>query len=426
MNPFQQKSRRHWRRLAGCVLFLGLPIMNDAIAQDAPVIQRDGAADRKVLPLTGDAGMQVVPGDSLPEGVMNLLLEGTNLWMKGKIGEAVATYDAVERRVGGIDAPWARDLVVAVLAGKGTGLLLMGKNREAIAVCDEIDRRFGQDDAFRDKVAAALAFKVTVLWQEGRNGEAIAAADEIDRRFGQDDAIDMRERVASALAVKGVILWMEGGSEEAVAVLDAINRRFGTGNPPRRRVAAALFAKSVILREQGKIGEAIAVLDDFDRHFGEDDAPGARELVLVALVAKSEMLGGQGGVSPFLHYVSKREVTEEEAGQALAVHDEIDRRFGRDDAPSMRALVADALNGKARMLREWGRREEAIAVYDDIIRRFGEDDAPGAHEEVSLARLCKGEILEEQGGSAEAAAVRDGASRCLDAPPPDPIAPAHP
>ena len=68
--------------------------------------------------------------------------------------------------------------------------------------------------------------------------------------------------------------------------------------------------------------------------------------------------------------------------EEIAVYDEIDRRFGKDESPSVRERVAGGLVNKGFRLGALGRSEEAIAVYDEIDRRFSKDESPGVREQV--------------------------------------------
>ena len=94
------------------------------------------------------------------------------------------------------------------------------------------------------------------------------------------------------------------------------------------KIAQYLFAKGVTLGALGKSEEAIAVYDEIDRRFGKDESPGVRAQVAKGLVNKGVTLGALG-----------------KSEEAIAVYDEIDRRFGKDESPGVREKVAMALNG---------------------------------------------------------------------------------
>jgi hypothetical protein len=74
--------------------------------------------------------------------------------------------------------------------------------------------------------------------------------------------------------------------------------------------------------------------------------------------------------------------------EAIAVYDEIDRRFGQDDTYGVREEIARALLDKGlTLLERQGKSVEAIAVYDEIVRHFGKDDTPSVRKLVTFARV---------------------------------------
>ena len=160
------------------------------------------------------------------------------------------------------------------------------------------------------------------------------------------------------------------------------------------KIAQYLFAKGVTLGALGKSEEAIAVYDEIDRRFGKDESPGVREQVAGGLFNKGATLGALG-----------------KSEEAIAVYDEIDRRFGKDESPGVRERVAMGLFNKGGRLGALGKSDEAIAVYDEIDRRFGKDESPGVRERVAKGLFNKGVRLGVLGKSDEAIAVYDEIDR---------------
>jgi tetratricopeptide (TPR) repeat protein len=148
--------------------------------------------------------------------------------------------------------------------------------------------------------------------------------------------------------------------------------------------------KGVDLRELKRGEEAIAVCDELIRRFGEADDPALREGVARGLLNKG---------------VDLRELKREE--EAIAVYDELIRRFGEADDPTFRRYVVGALFNKGVVLDELKRMEEAIVVYDELIRPFGEADDPALREWVARGLFNKGVDLGELGRMEEAIAVYD-------------------
>ncbi len=155
-------------------------------------------------------------------------------------------------------------------------------------------------------------------------------------------------------------------------------------------LASYLLAKGVTLGELGRSEEAIALYDQVDQRFGKDESAGVREQVARALCNKGFALGALGR-------------SEEE----IALYDQIDQRFGKDEAAGVREKVAGALFNKGITLGALGRSEEAIALYDQVDQRFGKDEAVRIREKVAGALFNEGVTLEALGRSEEAIALYD-------------------
>jgi tetratricopeptide (TPR) repeat protein len=137
----------------------------------------------------------------------------------------------------------------------------------------------------------------------------------------------------------------------------------------REQVVRGLVNKGGMLARLDKPKEAIAVYDEIDRRFGKDESPGVREQVARGLFGKGITFG-------------KLDKREEE----IAVYDEIDKRFGKDESPGVREQVAGGLFSKGITLGKLDKCEEEIAVFDEIDRRFGKDESRGVRERVAKAR----------------------------------------
>ncbi len=91
--------------------------------------------------------------------------------------------------------------------------------------------------------------------------------------------------------------------------------------------------------------------------------------------------------------------------EAIALYDEVVRRFADAKEPFFRERVANALSGKGNALRVLGRNEEAIAIYDSVVSRFADAKEPALREEVAKALVKKGFVLGTLHRSDEAIAV---------------------
>jgi len=160
--------------------------------------------------------------------------------------------------------------------------------------------------------------------------------------------------------------------------------------PPKEelvsRVTQVLLEPLSALRRRPE--EAIAVYDEVVRRFGNDTAPDIRASAAEALCNKGEVL-------------YDRNRTEE----AIAAYNEVESRFGGETAPDIRAQVARALFGRGTVLAKKGRRIGAIAVYDEMVRRFGDDPAPDIRASVAEALFNKGEVLYVRNRTEEAIAA---------------------
>jgi tetratricopeptide (TPR) repeat protein len=322
---------------------------------------------------------------------LTLFNKSVALGQQGKIEEAIAVYEEIDRRFGQDAALDMRELVAMALFNKGLHLAQLGKSGQAIAIYDEVDRRFSQSGlpGIRQSVAVALINKGMLLVQQGQNGEALAVYEEIDRRFGRDDSPGGGEQVAKALGNKGVLLGQQDKSGEALAVYEEIDRRFGRDVLPsvRDQVAKALINKSTILKQRGKTEEEFAVYEEIDRRFGQDASPGMRRWVTAALFNKGLTLRKQG-----------------KTREAIAVFEEIERRFGQDASPGVFGLVAEVLVYKASTLYEFhDDAAGALAILNQVLARCSNSPEPALQEACSDALQDSVEPLLVLGKAREAA-----------------------
>jgi tetratricopeptide (TPR) repeat protein len=69
--------------------------------------------------------------------------------------------------------------------------------------------------------------------------------------------------------------------------------------------------------------------------------------------------------------------------EAIAVYDEVVKRYGEASELTLRETVANALYDKGLTLEELNRSEEAIAVYDEVVKRYGESSELSLRETVA-------------------------------------------
>lgn len=134
-----------------------------------------------------------------------------------------------------------------------------------------------------------------------------------------------------------------------------------------------MLTKAATLGQLGRNQEAIAILDEVDRRYREDDSSAVREQVAIALVNKGLRLDQLG-----------------RSQEEIAVYEEIDRRYSMDGSPALREQVAIALFNKGVTLGQLDCSDEAIAVYNEIDRRYSDDNSPALREQVVNALVNKG------------------------------------
>ena len=132
-----------------------------------------------------------------------------------------------------------------------------------------------------------------------------------------------------------------------------------SGVSPELSDASGLMERALALAEDDRLQDAVAVWDEVIRKFGKSDSPADREQVLQALVNKGSALGGLGRVE-----------------EALAVLDEVVRRFGEDNGDANQLALATALSSKGGMLNNLDRHTEALAAWNEVTRRFGKSRVP--------------------------------------------------
>jgi len=298
-----------------------------------------------------------------------------------------------------------------VLLEKGRTLFQQKHYDDAIAVFDYIDKHFGRsrDANIREKVATALGLKGLALSGKGYRGKAIEIWEEADRRYRKDGNPDVRVRLSQllynriytlvGLSIRGPYKNQQAEFDAAMVTFNEFDQRYGKDKDPaiREMAAWALFQKAMALVHRQKdehtdtcdfspyrTKEAVAVIDEMVRRYGEDKEPSVRAVLAKALFEK-------GGI---FYQIGK---TQEEN----AVYDELDRRFGQDEAPDVRVIVIEGLVGKAwRLVQKANTHDHteddyapAISIMDEIVERFGKDNNAKVQEQVIDVLLKKADIL---------------------------------
>ncbi len=136
--------------------------------------------------------------------------------------------------------------------------------------------------------------------------------------------------------------------------------------------AFACFTEAYALVQLNRTEEAVAVYDDVIKRFGDSKESALQDQVAKALVSKGFALGRLGR-------------SEEE----IAVYNNVIKRFGDSKELALQEGVAMALVNKGASLGQLNRSEEAIAAADEVIKRYGDSTEPELQGVVGRARKLK-------------------------------------
>jgi len=113
-----------------------------------------------------------------------------------------------------------------------------------------------------------------------------------------------------------------------------------------REAALELFNEGQALFQQGKKEEALAVLDELNRRFGGDPRQSVRTLLAMSLSLRAQAAGTPA--------------------ESLASQIEISRRYGEDISPALRKQIVTSMFDQAAELGREGNLSAAIPIYREI------------------------------------------------------------
>jgi tetratricopeptide (TPR) repeat protein len=140
------------------------------------------------------------------------------------------------------------------------------------------------------------------------------------------------------------------------------------------------------MAEQGKAEAAIALFDEVERRYGRDATPAVRVQVVRALVSKSVTLMARRS-NYFNFGTDTLGIRRDE--EAIALLTETERRYGEDAALAVREIIAKELvdKGVALQKQEDYKQRVAVVVFEEVDRRYKEDPAPEMRILVAKALL---------------------------------------
>ncbi len=370
-----------------------------------------------------------------PSAAREVLGKALALAESGRLQDAVAAWDEVDRRFGASDAPADREQVPLALVNKGKALGRLGRVEEASAVWDDVVRRFGAGDGEGHPlaVATALANKGGMLGNLDRHKEALAAWEEVARRFGKSPAPELQTLVTKALLGMAIALNTLNRPREALEACDEMLERFGKSGSPalHGELAAAMVGRGHALIALDRVDEAISAWSAVVDRFGRSDSLRIIEQAASALAnigtalfqsgRLEEALTAFDGVvqsykgsnAPILREAVARSFANrgnvlaalKRETEALSSWEEAIRGFEAGGLPEAAEPFCNALMNRAAALHNAGRPDEALQLWGNVAERFEGDNRPGILAMVADAQTNRGALLEQLGRYEEALAV---------------------
>lgn len=224
------------------------------------------------------------------------------------------------------------------------------------------------DKESREGERAAASPQATASLRDGealagteRHEEAIARYDSVIDRHGIATDRPLRELVLQALVKKAYALVALDRLPEAKTAFSEVRARLdATSNPERARehlddtVAKLLLQRAQTHQQAGRFLRAITTVDALEER-GPAASLGRQETLIRGQLLKSGAFASLG----------RRE-------DALAVLETLRQSAGREE-PTLRALVADGLNRRARLLADGGQKRSALQAYSDALAEMDQE-----------------------------------------------------
>ena len=140
--------------------------------------------------------------------------------------------------------------------------------------------------------------------------------------------------------------------------------------------AKEIFDEAVALKNQNRLEDVLAAFDEVVRRFGDSEIPTISRLVARALVIKGFTLDDL-----------------DRPEDALVSYDEVVRRFSDSNELVLLESVAKVLVIKGFTLGGLNRPEDALVACEEVVRRFGDSETPVLLESVAQALIGKGHAL---------------------------------
>jgi tetratricopeptide (TPR) repeat protein len=243
---------------------------------------------------------------------------------------------------------------------------------EAVRCYEEIVALANRDDATDvDYLADALLERALLKYELDHSTEALAGFDEVLTVAAGHEAPALRAAVLHAQYNKAHLLRSLGLDGRAVEVYADLLNTFADHAPPDTDewIAKAFLGSANIATDLNQPEAAIALYDELQRRYGDTDDLAVRATLMLALVAKARAVA-----------------FDEDYHGAVACCDEAIQFAEEPVQAELEVALATAMTHRAAWLDNAGNHRAATEAYREVIARFGTDDDPQIQARVRFAR----------------------------------------
>ena len=179
----------------------------------------------------------------------------------------------------------------------------------------------------------------------------------------------------------------DGAFEKVIKIVDQAvgSRSSDSSQVPDSFAVWALHKKADAHQHLSNFKAAIAVYDEVIKRVGVSDEPSVQWRITTTMVSKGDALGKLGDLEA-----------------AISAYNDAVERVGASGEPHVQWRVATALVSKGDALGKLGDLEAAISAYDEVVERFGASEVTEVQEMVAIALIFKA-LSRAKSGDSEAA-----------------------
>ena len=215
------------------------------------------------------------------------------------------------------------------------------------------------------------------------SGDALEEFDQVINKG--DTTLPEQQRRAAAIFNKGNALFLRNQEAAAIAAFaEVVSRYAGVEDPILREIVGrALQIKVRCFQQLKRSFEEASTYQEIVDRFPDPRGPVERFLVAAAL----------------LNLGARRYVTDPDG--AMALWEDVPRRFAGDTESMIRGIVADARSNRAIALEQRG-NPEALGAYDELVTLYGDQTDAAATKVTAIALLNRAALLGKAGRVHEA------------------------